>query len=71
LGGKFDKKEKYIEPTILLNPGKNSSIMNEEIFGPILPIMKFDNIQEVEDHINSNHKPLALYYFGKGNSDRI
>jgi aldehyde dehydrogenase (NAD+) len=44
LGGKFDKKEKYIEPTILLNPGKNSSIMNEEIFGPILPIMKFDNI---------------------------
>jgi aldehyde dehydrogenase (NAD+) len=39
--------------------------MQEEIFGPILPVMTFDHIDQVTGYINSNEKPLALYYFGE------
>ena len=39
--------------------------MNEEIFGPILPILTYKDLNDVIDHINKNHKPLALYYFGE------
>ncbi|XP_065630934.1 aldehyde dehydrogenase family 3 member F1 [Quercus suber] len=53
----------YIEPTILLNPPLNADIMNEEIFGPLLPIITVDNIRESVDFINSRPKPLAIYAF--------
>ena len=39
--------------------------MQEEIFGPILPVMSFEQIDDVVDYINKNEKPLAFYYFGK------
>jgi aldehyde dehydrogenase (NAD+) len=42
--GKFDVKERYIEPTLILNPRDDSLLMKEEIFGPILPIIEWDNI---------------------------
>ncbi|GJL74527.1 MAG: aldehyde dehydrogenase [Nitrosomonas sp.] len=57
--------ENYIPPTVLSNIDKTSKIMKEEIFGPLLPILVFGDINEVIDHINSNEKPLALYIFTK------
>lgn len=66
LGGRnINKKIKYIEPTIILNPKPDSSVMTEEIFGPILPIITFRNIDETIKIINEKDKPLAVYYFGK------
>ncbi|KNA06698.1 hypothetical protein SOVF_178590, partial [Spinacia oleracea] len=63
LGGSYDEKRLLIEPTILLNPPLDSAVMNEEIFGPILPIITVKNIQESIDFINTRPKPLALYAF--------
>jgi len=64
-GGRIDKDIKFVEPTIIVNPDKNSTLMKEEIFGPILPIITFKYIEEVIDFINDGDKPLAVYYFGK------
>ncbi len=64
-GGDTDKEEKYIAPTIIDNVKPDDPIMKEEIFGPLLPVMTFDRIDEVVSYINSNEKPLAFYYFGK------
>lgn len=64
-GGKIDLEKKYIEPTILNNIDPEDEIMQEEIFGPILPVMEFGELTEAISYINGNEKPLALYYFGK------
>ncbi|MBR6184988.1 MAG: aldehyde dehydrogenase [Clostridia bacterium] len=52
-----------IAPTILMNVSWNSPVMQEEIFGPVLPVMTFRDIEEVLPIINSREKPLALYLF--------
>ncbi|XP_074295158.1 aldehyde dehydrogenase family 3 member F1-like [Silene latifolia] len=62
-GGSFDEQKLLIEPTILLDPPLDSEVMNEEIFGPILPIITLKTIEESIDFINSRPKPLALYAF--------
>lgn len=62
-GGSYDEERLLIEPTILLDPPLDSAIMNEEIFGPILPIITLKNIVESIEFINSKPKPLALYAF--------
>ena len=67
IGGNFNKTENYIEPTILSNVSPTSSIMEGEIFGPILPILGFPNINAAVDIINTKPKPLALYIFSKNN----
>ena len=54
-----------MEPTILTNVDVNSSVMTEEIFGPILPVIEFDNIHDIINFINNREKPLALYYFSE------
>lgn len=64
-GGKFDIKDRFVEPTILVNIDENSSIMSNEIFGPIFPILEFDDLNYVIDFINNREKPLALYYFSE------
>lgn len=64
-GGKIDRNNLYIEPTLILNPPENSKIMQEEIFGPILPILDYKNIDDVIEFITSRPKPLALYVFSK------
>ena len=69
-GGEVNEQDKYIAPTIIDNIKPGSLIMQDEIFGPILPVMTFDDITEVLDYLNSKEKPLALYYFGK-NGDYI
>lgn len=69
-GGHTDKAERYIEPTILDNVSPDSPVMQEEIFGPIFPVLTFRNISEVTEFVASREKPLALYYFGK-NGDYV
>ena len=71
-GGRVDRDIKYVEPTIILNPEATSAVMEEEIFGPVLPVMTFQRIDEVINYINKKDKPLAVYYFGSvmGNANR-
>ena len=64
-GGEVDHQEKFMSPTIIDDVKPEFLIMQEEIFGPILPVMSFDQIDEPISYINSHEKPLAFYYFGK------
>lgn len=64
-GGKTDAKLKFIAPTVVTNIALNNSLMTDEIFGPILPIVYYGQIQEAIDFINAKEKPLALYVFSK------
>lgn len=64
-GGKHDAASRYIEPTIVLNPANDSPLMQEEIFGPILPIVTVKNISQSISFVNKRAKPLALYIFTK------
>jgi aldehyde dehydrogenase (NAD+) len=64
-GGKYDAVSKYIEPTIVLDPVNDSPLMQEEIFGPILPIVTVKNISQSIPFVNKRAKPLALYIFTK------
>ena len=57
--------DRLLEPTVMRDVSYEDAIMQEEIFGPIMPIIKYDDISEVIDYINSHDKPLALYYFTK------
>ena len=59
-----DPETRFIAPAILDNVNSEDQIMQEEIFGPILPLMKFEDTSEAITFINANKKPLALYYFG-------
>lgn len=65
LGGSTDANERYIEPTLLKDVRLDSPVMQEEIFGPVLPMIPFDDSKEALDFIRDREKPLALYYFGK------
>lgn len=69
-GGDYDINEKYISPTIIDNITPSDPVMQEEIFGPILPVMTFNNINEVIKYINVNEKPLAFYYFGTNSNGK-
>ena len=64
-GGKISSDRLYIEPTIIIDPDMNSEIMNEEIFGPILPILSYENESEIKHIIDNNPTPLAFYIFSK------
>lgn len=66
-GGESDEKELTILPTILRNITPQSPIMQEEIFGPILPIVTFKELETAIDFINERAKPLALYVFSENN----
>lgn len=63
-GGRTDKAERYIEPTILEDVSPDAPVMQEEIFGPIFPVMTFRNIADVVEFVTGREKPLALYHFG-------
>lgn len=67
IGGIGDEKERYIAPTILRNVPTDAPVMAEEIFGPILPVLKIKNIDQAIAFINARPKPLSLYLFS---SDR-
>ncbi|MCY9364285.1 aldehyde dehydrogenase family protein [Bacillus spizizenii] len=69
-GGVFDASDRTISPTVLKNVTPDMKIMQEEIFAPILPMMNYENIDEVIDYVNDRDKPLALYVFSH-NQDLI
>lgn len=69
-GGTTDAAERYFAPTILDHVSPDSSVMCEEIFGPIFPIQTFGTLDEAVLFVNAREKPLALYYFGK-NGERV
>jgi len=66
VGGHSDKARLWIEPTLLEGVSPDAPVMQEEIFGPIFPIMTFRDRSEVVSFVNGREKPLAFYYFGKG-----
>ena len=65
LGGETDADDLYISPTLIEDPAFDSPLMAEEIFGPILPILEYDDLGSAIALINSRSKPLALYIFSK------
>ena len=59
-----------IPPTIVLNPSDDMKIMQEEIFGPVLPVKTYKDVSEPVNYINSKDRPLGLYYFGEDNAEK-
>ena len=72
-GGQIDDASRFIAPTLIESMASDSAIMEEEIFGPLLPVITFSNIEEVIDVVNSKPKPLALYIYStdKRNIDKV
>lgn len=64
-GGDCAEEELYMSPTLMTCCGEASSIMTEEIFGPVLPIVPYDDLDEAIAFVNRRPKPLALYLFSK------
>jgi aldehyde dehydrogenase (NAD+) len=64
-GGDFDESTCFISPTILLNCTHEMQIMQEEIFGPILPVLTFKDESEITRYLSNEEKPLALYIFSQ------
>ena len=64
-GGRLVKEERFIEPTLLADVDVASPVMQDEIFGPVLPMIPFEERQEAIEFITRREKPLALYYFGE------
>lgn len=65
VGGNFDETDNFIAPTLVFDISEESQLMQNEIFGPILPVKTYQSTQEVIDYVNSKEKPLALYIFSK------
>jgi len=64
-GGSTDEKDLWIEPTIVVDVPDDDPLMQDEIFGPILPIITVNSIEEAINYINNRPRPLALYSFAK------
>lgn len=64
-GGKTNPAERFIEPTLLEPASLEERVMQEEIFGPVLPVVTFESREEVVEQLGERPRPLALYYFGK------
>jgi len=64
-GGKFNRNNRFIEPTIILTNRNECSLTEDEIFGPILPLVEYSNLNEAINWINERPVPLALYIFTK------
>ncbi|KAF6333457.1 hypothetical protein mRhiFer1_008206 [Rhinolophus ferrumequinum] len=67
IGGQSDERDRYIAPTVLVDVQQTEPVMQEEIFGPILPILTVRSLDEAIDFINRREKPLALYAFSTSN----
>lgn len=63
IGGQTDVARRFLAPTVLRDVSPDSPIMQEEIFGPILPVLPFTDLRECTDYITAHEKPLALYLF--------
>jgi len=63
------KRPHTLAPVLVLNPGDDMAIMQEEIFGPILPVLTYREFDEAIAYVNARPRPLALYYFGREDAD--
>lgn len=63
IGGSVDRESLQISPTVLNNVSADAPVMQEEIFGPVLPVLEFETIEEAEQFVRNRPKPLALYLF--------
>ncbi|CDW83562.1 aldehyde dehydrogenase [Stylonychia lemnae] len=68
IGNSNAHEDRNLQPTVILSPDRESPVMKDEIFGPILPVYTYSNFDEVIKMINEGEKPLALYYFGSASS---
>jgi aldehyde dehydrogenase (NAD+) len=64
-GGQHDRDDLFIAPTILVDVAQDSPIMQEEVFGPILPVLEVDSVEEVIGFVNARPAPLGLYVFAE------
>ena len=73
VGGVLEEADRTIHPTLLVDVSPDMQIMQEEIFGPIMPVMTYENIDDVVAYIEQHDKPLALYIYSKnqGNIDKV
>ena len=65
VGGQTDPADRYIAPTVLTDVSPDSPIMQDEVFGPILPVLEIDSVSAVIDWVNSHPRPLGLYIFAE------
>jgi len=70
-GGKASRANRYIAPTVIDNISWDYKIMQDEIFGPILPVIEYENLDDIIKIINNRPKPLALYFFSKDKARQI
>lgn len=71
VGGTVDVEARYVAPTVVTGVKPDASLMGEEIFGPVLPVLGFDDVSEPIAHVNAGGHPLALYVFARRNADRV
>jgi len=67
-GGETIEEENYIAPTVVTGVKLEDALMSEEIFGPVLPMLTYENMEEAIQNIRKRDKPLALYVFSKDNT---
>ncbi|WP_164017764.1 aldehyde dehydrogenase family protein [Pyxidicoccus trucidator] len=65
MGGGVDAETRYIAPTVLADVMPDAPIMEEEIFGPVLPVLRYESLDDVVAHVRAGGKPLALYVFSQ------
>ena len=68
IGGKTNSKDNYISPTLINEPSLDSEVMKGEIFGPILPLISYENEEKIEEILSKYNKPLAFYVFSNDKS---
>ncbi|MAV27176.1 MAG: coniferyl aldehyde dehydrogenase [Gammaproteobacteria bacterium] len=67
----FTQQEHHkIPPTLILDPTDDMAVMQDEIFGPLLPVKTYDHVGETIDYVNDHDRPLGLYYFGADGSEK-
>ncbi len=62
-GGEIDREERYLAPTVVRKVPEGHSLLDEEIFGPILPVLPYDTLDEALNFVSRRPRPLALYFF--------
>ncbi len=68
LGGQFDERDRYIAPTVMTGVPPDSDLLRDEIFGPILPVVGYENLEDALAFIRRRPKPLAIYAFTRNRS---
>jgi len=69
-GEKADPAGRKLHPTLLVGVDDGMAVMREEIFGPLLPVLPYDTLEQAIDYVNRHPRPLALYWFGRNNAHR-